>query len=122
MDRVRLHSTTEVITLFSKCACLALLTVSHLGNIPGFGSQVIRLPDLGFGFFIGFNDNQIGHLIREVVVYRILDSILGLEPIDWEERSITSQIRKKPLPTMVIAERRPAPLTESLTWKYFDKG
>jgi hypothetical protein len=82
----------------------------------------MRLPALGIGIFLGINDNNIGHLIREVIVYRILDDLFGLDHMEWEEKLITADLRKGPSYAPVPTKPRAPPSADSLIGKYFDKG
>jgi hypothetical protein len=77
---------------------------------------------LGVGFFLAINDDQIGNVIQPVILYRLLDDIIGLEAIDWEERFITSDLRKKATYNPLPDKPRSAPATSSLIGKYFDEG
>ncbi|KAK4687896.1 hypothetical protein P7C73_g2232, partial [Tremellales sp. Uapishka_1] len=60
--------------------------VHHGGSLPGQKSQVTRVPSLGFAFATMVNDDEYGSLFHEIIEYRLLDHLLGLEPIDWEQR------------------------------------
>jgi hypothetical protein len=96
------------------------LIVSHIGDVPGHMTHIARLPALGIGIFLGFNDDG-GHLVHIPIMYRLLDDLLGLEPIDWEERLITTA-RKAPSHVSTPDNPRPAPSMASLAGTYFDKG
>jgi hypothetical protein len=60
--------------------------------------------------------------VKSSLVYRLLDEILGLDPIDWEERLVTKSFRKAATFTSIPKEPRTAPPTKSLIGKYSDKG
>lgn len=94
----------------------------HGGDMPGFTTQITRLPALGIGFYVGINDDDVGQMLKGTIVYRILDAVLGLDPIDWEERLVTSRLRKAASYTPIPDKPRPAPQTESLVGNYSDKG
>jgi hypothetical protein len=96
------------------------LIVSHIGEVPGHMTHIARLPALGIGIFPGFNDDG-GHLVHTPIMYRLLDDLLGLEPIDWEERLITTA-RKAPSHVPIPFNPRPTPAIASLAGTYFDKG
>jgi hypothetical protein len=83
-------------------------------------THIARIPTLGIGIFLGFNDDG-GHLVHTPIMYRLLDDLLGLEPIDWEERLITAA-RKAPSHVPVTVNPRPIPAIASLAGTYFDKG
>jgi hypothetical protein len=83
-------------------------------------THIARLPALGIGIFLGFNDDG-GHLVHTPIMYRLLDDLLGLEPVDWEERLITAA-RKAPSHVPIPENPRPALAVASLAGTYFDKG
>jgi hypothetical protein len=60
--------------------------LEHGGADPGQMSQVIRLPAKGIGIAIMINDGHFGTALTSVIKFRIIDEMLGLDPIDWEER------------------------------------
>ena len=60
--------------------------VWHTGGIPGHMSRILRLPDRDIGVGIATSDDLWGSTFHEVASYRILDDLLHLEPIDWEQR------------------------------------
>ena len=94
----------------------------HGGDMPGFTTQITRLPALGIGFYVGINDDDVGAMLKATIVYRLLDDVLGLGAIDWEERLVTSHLRKAASYTPIPDKPRPAPPTKSLVGKYYDKG
>jgi hypothetical protein len=55
-------------------------------------------------------------------VYGILDALLGLDPIDWEERLVTPGYRNAAVHTPLPDKPRPAPTTASLVGNYSDAG
>jgi hypothetical protein len=62
--------------------------IEHGGDVPGQKSQVIRLPDQLIGLAIMVNDEQLGDLYHAVAKWRIIDQLLGLEPIDFRSRRV----------------------------------
>jgi hypothetical protein len=56
------------------------------------------------------------------ITFRFLDSILGLEPIDWEDRLITQGLRMAPSYTPIPDQPRPMPSKEILVGEYHDRG
>lgn len=94
----------------------------HGGDVPGFTSQVTRVPALGVGFFTAINDDDVGAVLKGPIVYRILDDLLGLEPIDWEERLVTRAFRKAPNFTPVPKHPRPAPMSDKIVGSYHGDG
>ena len=55
--------------------------LEHGGGIDGFLTECILLPDDGIG--VAVMTNTTSSAMTPVVAYRILDELLGLEPLDW---------------------------------------
>lgn len=110
----------EVIKLVARFGYTIKLMYSHIGDIPGHMTHIARLPALGIGIFLGFNDD-CGHIVHTTIMYRLLDDLLGLEPIDWEERLITAT-RKAPSYSPIPDNSRPVSSSVSLAGTYFDQG
>jgi CubicO group peptidase (beta-lactamase class C family) len=53
----------------------------HSGGIDGFQTECMLLPDDGIG--VAVLTNTSSSAMAPVVAYRVLDELLGLEPIDW---------------------------------------
>ena len=53
----------------------------HGGAIDGFQTECMLLPDDGIG--VAVLTNTSSSAMAPVVAYRVLDELLGLEPIDW---------------------------------------
>jgi hypothetical protein len=77
---------------------------------------------LGVGFFLGINDDQIGNVIQPVIIYRLLDDIIGMDPIEWEESLITNDLQKKATYNPFPDTPRPAPGSAVLVGTYHNKG
>jgi len=60
--------------------------VQHGGNIDGFSAMVSLLPDDGIGVVVLTNLN--GTPLPGIVARHVSDRLLGLEPIDWNGRSL----------------------------------
>ncbi len=58
--------------------------VHHGGNIDGFSALVATLPSEKIGVVALSNMN--GTLLPTTIAYRVFDLLLGLEPVDWNER------------------------------------
>jgi hypothetical protein len=56
------------------------------------------------------------------ITFRFLDSILGLEPIYWEDRLITQGLKMAPSYTPIPNKPRPMPSKEILVGRYYDEG
>jgi CubicO group peptidase (beta-lactamase class C family) len=54
----------------------------HNGGIDGYTTECMLLPDDGIGVAVLTNASSSGAL-ASVVAYRVLDELLGLEPVDW---------------------------------------
>ncbi|KAJ7287276.1 beta-lactamase/transpeptidase-like protein [Mycena rebaudengoi] len=72
--------------------------IEHGGSVPGFLTQVTRFPHENLGVAVLSNDDNFGSLIMESVKYRILDSLLRLEPIDWTARFRAAEEAKARIP------------------------
>lgn len=81
-----------------------------------------RVPALGVGFFTAINDDDVGAALKPSIVYRILDDLLGLPAIDWEERLVTRALQKKAKYTRTPKEPRPAPESDNIIGTYLAKG
>lgn len=90
--------------------------------MPGFTTQVTRVPALGVGFFTAINDDDVGAALKPAIVYRILDDLLNLEPIDWEDRSVTRAFQKDAQYTQIPKDPRPAPEIDQIRGTYHAKG
>ena len=55
--------------------------LEHGGGIDGFQTEAMLLPDDGIGVVVMTNTSSSA--MAPVVAYRILDELLGLEPLDW---------------------------------------
>ena len=55
--------------------------LEHGGGIDGFITECLLLPDEGIG--VAVMTNTSSSPMAEVVAYRVLDELLGLEPLDW---------------------------------------
>jgi CubicO group peptidase (beta-lactamase class C family) len=58
--------------------------VEHGGGIDGFVTECMLLPDDGIGVAVMTNTSLSA--MAPVVAYRLLDELLGLEPLDWFSR------------------------------------
>ena len=74
------------------------------------------------GLFLGINDNHVGLLIQPVIINRLLDDIIGLKSMEWEEDLITNDLRTASISPLVPDNPRPPPPLAILVGKYFDEG
>ncbi|KAJ7236035.1 beta-lactamase/transpeptidase-like protein [Mycena rebaudengoi] len=63
--------------------------IEHGGSNPGFKTIVTRLPNDNIGVIVLSNDDN-GVRIMEPVKFRIIDELLGREPLDWAQRYVDS--------------------------------
>ncbi|KAJ7130378.1 beta-lactamase/transpeptidase-like protein [Mycena epipterygia] len=61
--------------------------VEHGGSNPGFKTIVSRLPHENIGIVVLSNDDN-GVRVMEPVKFKIIDTLLGLEPVDWAQRYV----------------------------------
>ena len=66
---------------------------SHTGMVAGQRTFLLRTRDDRLGIMIAANDSEIGMDLIRVIMYRILDDHLGLDPIDWEARLVGDWVR-----------------------------
>ncbi|KAJ7814921.1 beta-lactamase/transpeptidase-like protein [Mycena olivaceomarginata] len=89
--------------------------IEHGGTVPGFKSQITRIPNQNFGVAVLSNDESFGFQIAEAVKFRIIDEVLDLEAIDWSARFkslITAQFNERPIPI----PRSPSPTLPSIAF------
>ncbi|WWD21260.1 hypothetical protein CI109_105744 [Kwoniella shandongensis] len=79
----------------------------HTGSVPGQLSITLRLPDIGVGFFIVLNDEDFGGSLQSVIGNEILDSLLGLDPINWEQRIMSKAFKPSQYPDVPTNPRAP---------------
>ncbi|KAK7018013.1 hypothetical protein VNI00_018439 [Paramarasmius palmivorus] len=60
--------------------------IEHNGGLPGYFTRITRLPNSKLGVAVLTNDDNYGDFIMEIIKWRIIDEVLGLEPIDWDLR------------------------------------
>ncbi len=63
--------------------------VQHGGGIDGFLTELMLLPDDGIGLVVLTNSTSSS--LGPVISYRVLDELLGLEPLPWQERNKTQR-------------------------------
>lgn len=95
----------------------------HKGILPGAGSTIVRAPALGIAIVLAINEVEIGEALIDPIIYRLLDDLFGLEPIDWETRLVIEPMRGKPPPAVKIpSDQRPAPKSDDIVGSYLDLG
>ncbi|KAJ6566564.1 beta-lactamase/transpeptidase-like protein [Mycena capillaripes] len=76
--------------------------LQHGGDVPGFKSQITRIPNQNLGVAVLSNDGSFGTQISEAIKFRIIDEALKLEPIDWTARyksAIAESFNGRTIPT-----------------------
>ncbi|KAJ7452152.1 beta-lactamase/transpeptidase-like protein [Mycena galericulata] len=58
--------------------------IEHGGDVQGFHAMVTRFPFDGAGVAILSNDDL--YYMRDIIRYRIIDELFGLQPVDWNTR------------------------------------
>jgi CubicO group peptidase (beta-lactamase class C family) len=64
------------------------LSVSHTGGLPGMLSKLWLVPDIDLGIIILTNTSEAGGAFFSAVSKTIVDSYLGLEPINWTDQYV----------------------------------
>ncbi|CAK9785119.1 beta-lactamase/transpeptidase-like protein [Cutaneotrichosporon oleaginosum] len=94
--------------------------VHHGGFVPGQASEFLRVPSAGVALGIMTNDHTWGDVLASALAWRVLDDLLGLEPIDWEAlavREMWDAIRADPTPTPPTTPE-PAPVPGEGTYTH----
>jgi len=76
-------------------------TVSHTGDVSGMLSKTILLPDMELGVVVLTNSYYGGAALFRAVSQTIVDSYLGLDPVDW----ISHYAEREDLSTDVASDR-----------------
>jgi hypothetical protein len=96
------------------------LQIRHGGVLPGITTQILRVPSLGVGLMLAIEDTDFALPLVQVVVNRLLDDMMGLEPINWEDIMMTKHFKEEPEERPLITSPRPAPPAEAVTGQYQD--
>jgi len=70
------------------------ILTKHGGDMPGFHSQIAILPYDKIGV-ITFVIGDQGARLRDVIMYNLVDRLLGLEETDWNGRRLESHLKRK---------------------------
>jgi hypothetical protein len=81
-----LHESTMVMFQVSTSHSGDISNLNHVFVSTGFKSVITRYPHDKFGVAVFSNDELYGGIISDVVKLRIVDHLLGLEPIDFNAR------------------------------------
>ncbi|KAJ3885239.1 beta-lactamase/transpeptidase-like protein [Lentinula edodes] len=85
--------------------------IEHGGSNPGFNTQVTRFPNDNLGIVVLSNDEDFGTEIHQIVIRRIADEILGLDPLDW---TIRLQAQREKFNAEIVKMALPRPEAPSL--------
>ncbi|KAF7338792.1 Beta-lactamase class penicillin binding protein [Mycena sanguinolenta] len=88
--------------------------IEHGGDWLGFHSQITRFPNDNFGIAVLTNDDTFGSAMKEVVKFRVIDAVFGLDPVDWNTRyqTVMAEVEVPPPATPAPANAtQPLPTT-----------
>ncbi|WVQ74432.1 hypothetical protein IAR50_004033 [Cryptococcus sp. DSM 104548] len=91
----------------------------HGGSLPGQQSTFVRLPQIGFGFFLAINDDDFGTPLHNAIANMIIDRVLDLDYINWERESKALIFRA---PTYPHAPTNPREAPARVAGRYNDPG
>ncbi|KAJ7303566.1 beta-lactamase/transpeptidase-like protein [Mycena albidolilacea] len=100
--------------------------IEHGGDIQGFHSAFTRFPFEGVGVAILSNDDLF--YIRDIIRYRVMDELFGLEPFDWNTRYRQVAVETALARASLVSTPRPANATpptggfSSLVGNYSNPG
>ncbi|PBK88353.1 beta-lactamase/transpeptidase-like protein [Armillaria gallica] len=60
--------------------------IEHGGSTTGFMTQISRFPSNDLGIAVFSNDNEYGGMLHEIIKWYLVDTALGLPPIDWNTK------------------------------------
>ncbi|KAG7440325.1 beta-lactamase/transpeptidase-like protein [Guyanagaster necrorhizus] len=85
--------------------------IEHGGSAPGFHTQIARLPFDNLGVAVFSNDDIYGDRIMNIVKFGIIDKVLGLERIDWNDimKAATAASYKKASSQIIPRPDNPKP-------------
>jgi hypothetical protein len=96
------------------------LQLRHGGIVPGITTQILRVPSLGVGVMLAIEDTDFSIPLLQVLVNRILDDIMHLEPTNWEEIMVTRLFKEGPGKGPAVSSPRPAPASDAVVGRYHD--
>lgn len=70
------------------------ILTKHGGDMPGFHSQIAILPYDEIGI-ITFVIGDQGAILRDVIMYNLVDRLLDLDQTDWNGRRLADHIKRK---------------------------
>lgn len=84
--------------------------------------MLVRVPAFGVGLFIALNEATVGNSIKFIVLYRLLDDLFQLEPIDWEKRILTDFLKAGPGVVEAPSHPRNPPPSIDIVGRYHSEG
>ncbi|KAI5474345.1 beta-lactamase [Pseudohyphozyma bogoriensis] len=107
--------------------------IRHGGSLPGFGTQIAWSSDKRVGVAALCNTMGTGNVVSDVIAFKALEELIGLESIDWDARFRGESIKKKEeeatsqsLLATAMTPEQPHPATSfplsRLLGRYFDPG
>ena len=94
------------------------LQLRHGGVVPGITTQILRVPSLGVGVMLAIEDTDFSIALLQVLVNRVLDDIMHLEPTDWEEIMVTRLFKEGPEKGPAVSSPRPGPASDIVVGRY----
>jgi hypothetical protein len=71
---------------------------------------------------LAIEDTDFSIALLQVLVNRILDDIMHLEPTDWEEIMVTRLFKEGPEKGPAVSSPRPAPASDAVIGRYHDSA
>jgi hypothetical protein len=69
---------------------------------------------------LAIEDTEFGLPLLQVLVNRLLDDIMHLEPMNWEDIMVTRLFKEGPEKGPVVSSPRPAPASDAVIGRYHD--
>ncbi|KAH8813932.1 beta-lactamase/transpeptidase-like protein [Flagelloscypha sp. PMI_526] len=60
--------------------------LTHDGGVPGFRSGVFFSPSGRLGIAVLTNDERVGQILHQTIIWRIVEQVIGSEYTDWNGR------------------------------------
>ncbi|TRM58472.1 beta-lactamase/transpeptidase-like protein [Schizophyllum amplum] len=96
--------------------------IEHGGSVPGFRTQITRFPNERFGLAVLVNDDTYGSQMHEAIKWRVVDSFLGLQPIDWSDRIKSKLLAEREKKPKLLPRPDDATVPSALEGRYEDAG
>ncbi|ORY32151.1 beta-lactamase/transpeptidase-like protein [Naematelia encephala] len=96
--------------------------VGHTGGLPGQYSALYGFPTKGFAVMLALNDEFFGPWFKDIIGYSILDELLGMDPIDWEDRIVSRYLGEKETSPPLLEHPRAFPESKDVVGTYHAEG